>query len=192
MKSFAADTAELMNRMGAQAMQMQGTQVKAAWPVDLSHMEPTAAANWLVGRYWNDALPVQPGQIAQSMGVSLQELTGQESSPIYHGPSGELRLAINRQEPLLRQRVAVARGLGHIVLRHRDPSLAAWRNFGDDPPSPHDKDASLFAATLLVPSMHLRFCMASGWARNARQIVEWFDVPESLVALRYQLLLAGH
>ncbi|MFX1680149.1 hypothetical protein PV762_13005 [Mitsuaria sp. CC2] len=30
MKSFAADTAELVNRMGAQEMQMQGTQGKAA------------------------------------------------------------------------------------------------------------------------------------------------------------------
>lgn len=91
MKSFAADTAELMNRMGAEERQMSGEGMNSAtggesggkssdvtvqWPVDLSHMRPEDAAEWVVKRYGNGAMPIRPEKIAQRMGVEVYALEG--------------------------------------------------------------------------------------------------------------------
>lgn len=166
-------------------------QQRPRWPVDLSRMTPIEAGNLVATRFGDGALPVCPNLIAQRLGVSLFYLTGDDACPIHVGPEGSLRLAIPREANDLRRRFIVARGLGHLVLRHPWPSLKQWLDFGDDPPSRFDQDASHFAITLLVPSEDLLWSVTSGWARNVDQICAWFQIPEDLLSLRYLQVREG-
>ncbi len=42
--------------------------VKVRWPVDLSHMRPEDAAEWVVARYGDGSMPIIPEKIAKGMG----------------------------------------------------------------------------------------------------------------------------
>jgi len=164
---------------------MQGNEQPIAWPVDLSHMRPEDAAEWVVARYGDGAMPVRPEKIAQRMGIDVYALTEADRQSVYAGPVGRLRIVIDLQDIDHRQRFAVAHGLGHIVLRHPDPPLEAWNSFANEAPDPRDQAANLFAASLLVPTETLRWCVSSGWMRNLEQIVETLWVPKGLVVFRY-------
>jgi len=162
--------------------------VKVRWPVDLSHMRPEDAAEWVVARYGDGSMPIIPEKIAKGMGVDVYTLSGSDRHSVYAGPDGRLRIAIDLNDTIHRQRFAVAHGLGHIVLRHIDPPLEAWNSFANDAPDPQDRAANLFAASLLVPTEDLRWCVTSGWMRNVEHIVKTFWVPEGLLNFRYQAL----
>ncbi|WP_377158384.1 ImmA/IrrE family metallo-endopeptidase [Roseateles sp. UC29_93] len=204
MKSFAADTAELMNRMGAEGMQMQGdgsnersnggsngesSNVTVRWPVDLSHLRPEDAAEWVVARYGDGAMPILPEKIAEQMGIRVCALADHHRHSVYAGPDGGLRIVIDTNGSNHRKRFAVAHGLGHILLRHEHPPLEAWNSFGNHPPDPRDHAANMFAASLLVPTEKLRWCVTSGWMRNVDHIVKTLWVPLELLEFRYQQLL---
>lgn len=190
MKRVAGDTAGLMTRVGRQGMRMQGNQAKARWPVDLSRMAPEAAAEWVIERYWDDAMPILPERVARSMGVKTAYLRGGETSSIGIDRDGTPVILVDREDSYHRQRFAAAHGLGHILLRHDAPSPEGPRSFGHNPLDPRDRAANLFAAHLLVPTRQLRWCMSSGWMRNFDQVVDTLWVHEGLVLYRYEQLLA--
>lgn len=195
MKSAAGDTPGLMTRVGARGKRMQDakvevkTEVQVAWPVDLSHMRPEDAAEWVVARYGDGAMPILPERIAKQMGIKVLALAEEDRSSAYAGPDGQLRIVVDLKDSAYRQRFAIAHALGHIVLRHDNPPLEVWNSFANDAPDPRDRAANLFAASLLVPTEKLRWCVTSGWMRNVDQIVKTLWVPRGLLDFRYAQLL---
>jgi Zn-dependent peptidase ImmA (M78 family) len=193
-----------MNRMGAKEKQMSGvgtdggssggadgksSGMQVQWPVDLSHMRPEDAAEWVVARYWDGSMPIVPERIARRMGINVFALTDQDRSSAYPGGDGKLWIVIDVKDSIYRQRFAIAHALGHIVLRHENPPLEAWNSFANDAPDPRDQAANLFAGSLLVPTEKLRWCVTSGWMRNVDQIAKTLWVPRGLLSFRYGQLL---
>ncbi len=72
---------------------MQGNEQPIAWPVDLSHMRPEDAAEWVVARYGDGYMPIRPETIAQRMGVGLCEINDGDLSAIFIGKDGRLGIA---------------------------------------------------------------------------------------------------
>ncbi len=163
--------------------------VQVAWPVDLSHMRPEDAAEWVVARYGSGGMPIRPERIAKRMGIRVLALTAEDESSAYVGQDGRLRIVVDLSSTPHRQRFAIAHALGHIVLRHIDPPLEVWNSFANDAPDPRDRAANLFAASLLVPTEKLRWCVTSGWMRNVDQILKTLWVPRGLLTFRYGQLL---
>ncbi|ANH69474.1 ImmA/IrrE family metallo-endopeptidase [Mitsuaria sp. 7] len=165
--------------------------VQVQWPVDLSHMRPEDAAEWVVARYSDGSMPIVPERIARRMGIEVYALTDQDRSSAYPGADGRFWIVVDVNDPIYRLRFAIAHALGHIVLRHECPPLESWNSFANDAPDPRDQAANLFAASLLVPTEKFRWCLTSGWMRNADQIVKTLWVPLDLLAFRYEQLRRG-
>jgi len=163
----------------------KSSDVTVQWPVDLSHMRPEDAAEWVVKRYGNGAMPIRPEKIAQRMGVEVYALKDEDRHSALKGPDGKPWILVDLEDSIYRQRFAVAHALGHLVLRHDNPPREAWNSFANDAPDPRDQAANLFAASLLVPTDKLRWCLSSGWMRNGDHIVETLWVPMGLIAFRY-------
>jgi Zn-dependent peptidase ImmA (M78 family) len=162
--------------------------LRVQWPVDLSHMRPEDAAEWVVARYGDGSMPIVPERIARRMGVDVYALTENDRHSVCAGPDGRLRIVVDLKDTIYRKRFAVAHGLGHIVMRHEGVPLEAWNSFANDAPDPRDQAANLFAASLLVPTEKLRWCVTSGWMRNVDHIVKTLWVPEGLLNFRYRAL----
>jgi Zn-dependent peptidase ImmA (M78 family) len=165
--------------------------LRVQWPVDLSHMRPEDAAEWVVARYGDGSMPIVPERIARRMGINVYALTDKDRNSAYPGPDGKLWIVIDTKDSIYRQRFAIAHALGHIVMRHDDPPLESWNSFANDAPDPRDRAANLFAASLLVPTEKLRWCVTSGWMRNGDHIVKTLGVPLGLIAFRYEQLRRG-
>ncbi|MDH0863613.1 ImmA/IrrE family metallo-endopeptidase [Mitsuaria sp. GD03876] len=165
---------------------MQGNAAMLAKPpIDLSGVAPGVAADWLIAKYWDDAMPILPGRIAQRLGIRLVYLRATEQSQVCTDDQGRVCIAFKECDTPHIQRFTIAHVLGHIVLGHGFPPLEAWGSFGNNAPDPRDRAANQFAATLLVPTDALRWCFTSGWMASLERIVEAFDVPESVVLYRY-------
>ncbi|WP_343627837.1 hypothetical protein [Roseateles sp.] len=170
---------------------VDGVQVK--WPVDLSHMRPEDAAEWLVARYGGGVMPIKPELIAQHLGVKVGELTVQPLGSVTVDPEGILWILVDLSIHVYEQRFAVAHALGQIVLRQVRPPACPWElceRTSSEPVETPDQPPARFAASLLVPREDLRWCVTSGWMRNAAQIERTLCVPMSLLNYRYAQLLA--
>jgi Zn-dependent peptidase ImmA (M78 family) len=163
----------------------------AVWPVDLSRMRPEAAAEWVAARYGNGTMPIRPERIARRMGVEVYAMTAEDRSAVFLGPNGRPWIVVDVTARDNHQRFAIAHGLGHILLRHDRPHLETPASFGADAPDHRDRAANQFAASLLVPTAQLRWCVTSGWMRNVDQILKTLWVPEDLLLLRYRQMRAG-
>lgn len=69
--------------------------VQVAWPVDLSHMRPEDAAEWVVARYGSGGMPIRPERIAKRMGIRVLALTAEDESSAYVGQDGRLRIVVD-------------------------------------------------------------------------------------------------
>jgi len=161
------------------------------WPVDLSHMRPEAAAEWVVARYGDGAMPIRPERIAKRMGVEVYAMTPGDRHAVFPGPNGKPWIVVDVNAHDHHQRFAIAHGLGHILLRHEHPHLETAVSFDAHAPDHRDRAANQFAASLLVPTEKLRWCVTSGWMRNVDQILKTLWVPEDLLLLRYRQMRAG-
>ncbi|WP_067066340.1 ImmA/IrrE family metallo-endopeptidase [Roseateles chitosanitabidus] len=163
------------------------------WPVDLSHMQPEDAAEWLVAQYGDRVMPIKPEHIAQRLGVKLGELTVQPLGSVTIDPDGTPWILVDLSIHVYEQRFAVAHALGQIVLRQLRPPSRPWELFertSIEPVETPDQPPARFAASLLVPREDLRWCVTSGWMRNATQIERTLGVSMSVLNYRYAQLLA--
>lgn len=191
-KPAARDTGGLASGMGAEEALMpittnaQNLQAPKSAPfLDLSELAPSAAAEWLIARFWGEAIPVLPATIARRLGIPVVYMRGDETSQVCVDRHGTLSIAVDEHDSAHGQRFAVAHVLGHILLGHGRPPVEAWDAFGNNPPDPRDREANEFAASLLVPTFPLRWCMTSGWMRGLDHIVDSFAVPEGVVLYRF-------
>ncbi|MEY4417482.1 MAG: hypothetical protein RIQ53_4775, partial [Pseudomonadota bacterium] len=82
---------------------------------------PAAIARQVLDDYWDGmTLPINPGKIAQDMGITLRVMA--EDSPysgaIWYTDDGLPVIEYKRSELLTRRRFTVAHEIGHFMLQH--------------------------------------------------------------------------
>lgn len=155
-------------------------------------LSPAAEAKNVLERHWNGLLPVDPGAIAERMGVRVVPM-GSASSPweysgyfkqydsSYDGPV----IQYNRGDALVRRRFTVAHELGHFALGHENPPRDDPGMFGASVPSSIERAANQFAAELLMPADAVSKIALSGRMRSVEAMADAFKV--SKVAMNYRL-----
>jgi len=163
-------------------------------PVALSseRTSPVVEAKKVLSLHWNGLLPVDPGAIAEKLGVHLAPV-GNASSPwefsgyfkrydsLYGGPV----IQYNRADALVRRRFTVAHELGHFVLGHENAPRADPAMFGASVSTPIEREANQFAAELLMPADAVKKIALSGRMRSVEELADAFKV--SRVAMNYRL-----
>ena len=170
---------------------MTRNQPRTTWPVDLSHMRPEDAAEWVVARFGDGAMPIQPERIAGRLGVEVRAARPNECGTVIGGANGKPWILIDVNESEHHQRFAIAHALGHVVLRHDHPHLESPISLAPLAPDPRDRAANQFAASMLIPTEKLRWCVTSGWMRNIDQILKALWVPKNLLLFRYRQMRGG-
>ncbi len=156
---------------------------------------PIHSARQLLNDYWDGRLPVNPAQIALSLGVRVEksfgEITNNSGQPLsgeFNLENGEPVIKYNSTEALVRQRFTVAHELGHYVLdhgpRHRDEA----QNFSINNYDLYEVAANNFAAELLMPAEAIRNLIGQG-ETTLQTLANSFNV--STVAMNIRLKKLG-
>ena len=148
---------------------------------------PEQVARELLSRAWDGRLPVDIEGLARAFdGVKV------ERAPL-DGISGETRLEpdgyrirVNSTDGEKRQRFTLAHELGHVLLGHVSASAPVLR----DPKAKgtpvafdaHERDANLFAASVLMPGDAVRAAIHEGL--NLDRLARLFDVSRQAMQVR--------
>ena len=135
-------------------------------------------------------MPIRPEKIAKRLGIAIYALTPQDRHSVYRDANGKISIVIDQTRSVHHRRFAIAHALGHILMRHEAPALESAESFGKSPRDCSDRAANQFAASLLVPTEKLRWCLTSGWMRNVDQVLKTLWVPKDLLMFRYRQLIA--
>lgn len=158
---------------------------------------PTNTAKDILKRHWDGALPVDPKEIAVSMGVAVESFgVGFDECNEDLSISGEFRnengaplIRYNGIEAPVRQRFTIAHELGHYSLNHgsamRDTSNAFSLNNYDN----KEVEANQFAAELLMPQSAIKEQVMQKGNKTLNGLARIFEV--SQVAMRYRLKNLG-
>lgn len=152
------------------------------------HEDRPLTAQEVLARYWDNSIPVNPIEIAESMGVEVYksnefdvdgEFLFYEGRPsIIYRPSGNTR----------RDRFTVAHELGHFCLRHgpryRDPR----KNFSLSNYDLFERDANMFAAELLMPEEVVQYAVRVSEMQDVEEMCEYFDVSGAAMRIRLERL----
>lgn len=156
---------------------------------DTSRRSPAQVAREVLSLYWDDRLPVDPGQIAKDMGVKLYARGGPDDPYAYSGyfrlVKGEPIIEYNATDILPRRRFTVAHELGHFVLSHEDAPRDKPESFGSLVSDVRERAANQFAAELLMPREWVRDIVLSGRMSSVQELADAFAV--SKVAMAYRL-----
>ena len=122
----------------------------------------TEAEQVLNAFWWRRSLPVDPVQIAESMGVSVREAAMPEnvSGALIKDPGSDAIIMLQSSDGDNRKRFTCAHELGHYVSRAGDESIE-YVDLRDDMFSgagtkPEEVFANQFAACLLMPESNVR------------------------------------
>jgi Zn-dependent peptidase ImmA (M78 family) len=136
---------------------------------------------------WDGTLPVNPGKIAEDLGLRLYPLP-----PAYvaDGVSGyfsrkDMAIFVNPTDSPVRRRFTVAHEIGHFVLGHNNAPRDTRASFGASIKEPIERSANQFAAELLMPEEAVRKVALSGRFRSVEEVADAFKV--SSVAMNYRL-----
>jgi len=151
---------------------------------------PELAAEKLLLNDWDYKIPVDVFGIAQKRGVRVEasdevvreRLSGkvciEDGTPIIH---------YNPQDTEVRQRFTVAHELGHLVLGHvrggtchRDPR----KNYNTQVFDPDERDANVFAATLLMPVPAVRIALQRINDVSLEKLAKLFKVSKTAMEIR--------
>lgn len=139
---------------------------------------------------WDGDLPVNPGEIANNLGLRVVPCGGPGKSYPYSGyfyrdAEGNGVVEYNRGDSPVRRRFTVAHEIGHFVLGHQDSPRDDPDNYRTSVQSPQERAANQFAAELLMPAEELRKLVQSGQVRSIDELAGFFGV--SKVAMGYRL-----
>lgn len=147
------------------------------------------AARDVLQRHWDGSLPVDPAQIALSMGIEVMDDPFLDHSGHYLRNAGEGPLIIyNSSEPRVRQKFTIAHELGHHVNGDDDVPRDTSAQFSSTSRSPIEAAANRFAAALLMPAEHVRY-LANKRGATLAFLASQFGV--STVAMQYRLKNLG-
>lgn len=130
--------------------------------------EIRALANDLLAQNRVEHAPVPVEQIVRNLGVEIIRTTTQDELSgfmLRDGSRGRNVIGVNAGHSPTRQRFTIAHELGHYLLHHGNPvhvdGVASYRIDRRNPSSsrgdePHEIEANMFAAELLMPEEFLR------------------------------------
>lgn len=158
---------------------------------DIRREAAELASDVLNEHWWEGELPVDPVQIARSMGVEVfsAQLGNDVFGMIIGSPEGA-QIYVDVDQPQTRYRFTAAHELGHYVERseHGDGDLSyVDRRSDEDRGNRHEIYANQFAGALLMPKEDIRAYQQAGLSDV--RLAARFGV--SLSALQYRLQLLG-
>lgn len=143
------------------------------------------SANDVLHRYWDGSLPVDPMQIARSMGITVTAKPFLDHSGHYQRNNGSPVILYNSSEPTVRQRFTVAHEIGHHVNGDTDAPRDTSAQFSSASWDPIEVAANRFAAALLMPGEYVRYAVFRDGITDLRVLAQMFGV--STVAMQYRL-----
>ncbi len=147
-----------------------------------------------------DQHPVDVLAIASSLGVrvydtefanpevSILVVTNRERVPRWVTPGERATLFVVKNKTPFQKALAIAHGLGHVVLGHVGEE-GLWTDLlrGGVPYDPQlEREADLFAAALLMPEDPFRRAWEAFAKRSISYVAAVFGVPVNAVAVRAQ------
>jgi Zn-dependent peptidase ImmA (M78 family) len=148
---------------------------------------PAEEARRVLRAHWDGSLPVNPGKIAESMGLTLHPLPPRYVSEGVSGYFSRQDRAIfyNPDDVPVRRRFTVAHEIGHFALGHESAPRDTRASFGASNKDPIERAANQFAAELLMPEEAVRKVTLSGRFGSVDEVADAFKV--SSVAMNYRL-----
>ncbi len=104
------------------------------------------------------ALPVPIEDIASNQGIKISRAPSKDFSGLLIRKDGHALIGVNSDEPDARQRFTIAHELGHFFLHPRKDAFVDYRdnkNKKEVMRTPQEKQANVFAASLLMPRKYL-------------------------------------
>lgn len=144
-------------------------------------------AAYVLNKYWDSRIPVNPFIIAQRMGLRVLPLTGS-----MHGrcESDSRIIAYNVSLSETAQRFTVAHEFGHYVTGHGlDYVDNDKRNFSTTCDDPAERVANFFAVELLIPKIVVEYIYSKEKVITIESLATRFKVSE--VAMKYRLQWLG-
>ncbi|WP_137921696.1 ImmA/IrrE family metallo-endopeptidase [Hydrogenophaga sp. 2FB] len=150
--------------------------------------DPAIAAAQMLQSQWNGVLPVDVEQLAFDSGLEVSHRSPFDAEPFPY--SGRFirdshLIEVNASDAPVRQRFTIAHELGHFALGHPDALRDYPSVFSASATDPIEREANLFAASVLMPEDALRKVYRSGQATNLDELAGMFGV--SKVAMTYRL-----
>ncbi len=148
---------------------------------------PRESAERVVERYWGASVPVDPVTIAEQLGILVVEVPISDlEACLVVGPEYAVIAVSSLLEDPGRRRFAVAHEVGHYVLHRNQASVFRDEAIDLAGREEWDRDASAFAAALLVPEAQLRRRGPVGWPsmEQANAIAREFQTSLTGAALR--------
>lgn len=141
--------------------------------------------NRLLSKHWaGRTLPVDPFELAHKEGIELRVAF---DLPLRWDPMART-IHYNPNERQVRQRFALAHGLGHAVLGH--PSALQPCSFYLDCSGHEEQEANLFAREVLMPAGSVKLMLVDLGHTDLGLLAQHFDVSE--VAMRCRLVELGY
>ncbi len=151
---------------------------------------PEVAAEKLLLSDWDYKIPIDVFGIAEKHGVRVEgseEVAQDGLSGKVCIEDGTPVIRYNPQDTEVRQRFTIAHELGHLVLGHvrngechRDPR----KNYNTQVFDPDERDANVFAATLLMPVPAVRIALQHINDVSLEKLANLFKVSKTAMEIR--------
>ena len=153
---------------------------------------PSNAAAWAL-RHWDGSLPVPVERVAAALGLRVARVAQGEHSGWFRAARdsglGAPAIECNPNDSALRQRFALAHGMGHFLLGHGTSPKDFACAFGAAVNDPKERDANRFAMEFLMPAATARHVIMRGYAGDIEELSRLFGVGS--LAMGYRLEQIG-
>ncbi|SAK69874.1 ImmA/IrrE family metallo-endopeptidase [Caballeronia ptereochthonis] len=150
---------------------------------------PKMAARYMLSKYWDGRLPVDPFAIARSANVAVEhEADMEDAFGRFEIVNGRPHIYINPDEPGMRQRFVLAHELGHFALKHGRHFVDTSREFAPVQLDEIENQANRFAMELLIPGFAVNILIEKRNITNFIRLTDAFAVSQLAMKLRLKKL----
>lgn len=146
----------------------------------------------ILTKYWDGVVPIDPFVIASKMGISVMSESCSDCIGKSYQANKKPVIEYDKMEPLVRQRFAIAHGLGHHALNHTENGRRFHDNINSYSINASDMEeiqANRFAIELLVPEIAIKHFVFKQKINSLTRLAELFLV--SPVTIKYRLSAFG-
>jgi Zn-dependent peptidase ImmA (M78 family) len=155
--------------------------------------EAAVAAERARFEYWGDKVPVDPAQIAGSLGIKVVEahLDADVAGAIQQKPGEQAIIFVSASDHGNRKRFTCAHEIGHFIKRSNDSETLGYIDYRDEAASmgteEDERFANAFAAALLMPQRDVERLHELGLTED--QMAQRFGVSQAAMVNRLKNLL---
>lgn len=131
-------------------------------------------------------IPVPVEEIAKHFNLRIGKAPSEEYSGLLLRKDNSALIGVNNSESPRRQRFTIAHELGHFFLHPTNEAFVDYRKSENKPRTPKEREADVFAATLLMPRKEITndfTKIMSGMTFDK----EHFDSAVSVLAAKYDV-----